>query len=294
MKKNQGFSLTEVVVSLCLMMSMSYALLKQQWQIRQLFTQTSGHAAVLQVLENTSERMRQHGFGLTEVLIALLLASMTTTALMHQYLATKQQYLAIQKALDQQVELQLVSELIRDSVRRAGFTPCSSVAYLKSDASNPLHDVVISNDLTFYRMNEQFETVLEILNSTSLLTTTLYNMREVKTVLIADCKHAEVQRVVGIQKGWTTQTILLEKPLIFSYEAPIYIGEWIKERFYIHPNEQDKPSLFYDASHAEELTPYVNSLKANVVEYKDRLLLDVVLGFEEGKPLLLQTMLRMR
>jgi len=294
MKKNQGFSLTEVVVSLFLMMSMSYALLKQQWQIRQLFTQSSGQAAVLQVLENASERIRQRGFGLTEVLMALLLASMTTTALMRQYLATKQQYLVIQKALDQQVELQLVSQLIRDSVRRAGFTPCSSVAYLKSDASHPLHDVEISNDLIFYRMNEQFETVLEILNSTSLLTTTFYDMRAVKTVLIADCNHAEVHRVVGIQNGWTTQTILLEKPLIFSYEAPIYIGEWIRERFYIHANDQGKPSLFYDASHAEELSPYVTSLKANFVESKSQILLEVRLGFEEGKSLLLQTMLRMR
>lgn len=53
----QGFSLTEVLVSLVLMTSVSLLLLKQQWHISQLFNQTQVHMALHIQAENLHERI---------------------------------------------------------------------------------------------------------------------------------------------------------------------------------------------------------------------------------------------
>ena len=52
---NQGFSLTDVLVSLLLITSTSLALLKQQWHVSQFFNQLEMRATVLLELENDIE-----------------------------------------------------------------------------------------------------------------------------------------------------------------------------------------------------------------------------------------------
>ena len=60
---DQGFSLTEVLVSLVLVTGTSLALLKQQWQVSQLFNQIHLRAQALYQLDNASERLYAgHGF----------------------------------------------------------------------------------------------------------------------------------------------------------------------------------------------------------------------------------------
>ena len=53
---NQGFSLTEVLVSLLLITSTSLALLKQQWHTHQLFNHVHTHVLAFTELDNVSER----------------------------------------------------------------------------------------------------------------------------------------------------------------------------------------------------------------------------------------------
>lgn len=62
MSTNQGFSLTEVLVSLVLITSTSLALLKQQWQVSQLFTQTDIRASTLSQSDNAVERSYNAGW----------------------------------------------------------------------------------------------------------------------------------------------------------------------------------------------------------------------------------------
>lgn len=54
---DQGFSLTEVLVSLVLMTTTSLALLKQQWQVSQLFNEIHLRANALSQLDNAVERL---------------------------------------------------------------------------------------------------------------------------------------------------------------------------------------------------------------------------------------------
>ncbi|RUQ96866.1 prepilin-type cleavage/methylation domain-containing protein [Legionella septentrionalis] len=52
-----GFSLTEVLISLFLLTTIALALLKQQWQIQQLFNQLHWRAQALIELDNLSEQL---------------------------------------------------------------------------------------------------------------------------------------------------------------------------------------------------------------------------------------------
>ena len=52
----EGFSLTEVLVSLLLMTTTSLALFKQQWQVSQLFNQISIKANAFSEFDNKTER----------------------------------------------------------------------------------------------------------------------------------------------------------------------------------------------------------------------------------------------
>lgn len=54
---NQGFSLTDVLVSLLLITSTSLALLKQQWQVSQFVNQLQTRAHLLLQLDNDTERL---------------------------------------------------------------------------------------------------------------------------------------------------------------------------------------------------------------------------------------------
>jgi prepilin-type N-terminal cleavage/methylation domain-containing protein len=53
---DQGFSLTEVLISLLLMTTASLTLLKHQWQTSQLFNDIHMHATALSVLDNATEQ----------------------------------------------------------------------------------------------------------------------------------------------------------------------------------------------------------------------------------------------
>ena len=65
---DQGFSLTEVLVSLLLMTSTSLALFKQQWQVSQLFNQIHTRASALSQLDNAAERLHA-GLGLATTVL---------------------------------------------------------------------------------------------------------------------------------------------------------------------------------------------------------------------------------
>lgn len=56
MDNTNGFSLTEVLVSLLLLTTILLGLLKQQWHISQLFNQTHTRISALSQQDNTSER----------------------------------------------------------------------------------------------------------------------------------------------------------------------------------------------------------------------------------------------
>jgi prepilin-type N-terminal cleavage/methylation domain-containing protein len=57
MANYQGFTLTEVLVSLLLVTSTSLAILRQQWQLSQVLNQTLSASRALVQLDNNSEKI---------------------------------------------------------------------------------------------------------------------------------------------------------------------------------------------------------------------------------------------
>jgi len=231
----------------------------------------------------------QKGIGLLDIVISLLLSSLIMIALMKHYLNTKQQYHFIQTVLEEATELQLVGDLIKDSTRKAGFTPCLSIDYLMTldqrNAHQHLSSIKITNgkesSLQINRMSEHFNVVTEFLSGTRLLATRFEAMTKEHPVLISDCYHAEVQNVVDVKHTSNGQIVMLAQPLAFEYEPPVYIGEWVDETFYMHSQAHLPTTLFYKANHAEELTSEVHGMDLTLQTHQGHMLLSVKLGLNK-------------
>jgi hypothetical protein len=229
---------------------------------------------------------KQGGISLIELVISLFAATLLMTLIMQHYLQAKRQYLRMQTLLEQTLELQLVSDLIRDSVRRGGFTPCRGISSLQSmDRRNGKTGLVAvesgsgkDKTLEINRMNEHFATVIKHLSSNQLLVKTDINYEKQQPILIADCYRAEVQEVLQAQKTPAGTILTLKNALRFSYIAPVYLGEWIEEQFFMHKNKQGLPSLFYKQNHVDELSSFVNSLTVDLRSSQGKTLVEVGLG----------------
>lgn len=242
----------------------------------------------------------EQGFGLIEIMITVLLASLIIIILMQHYLNSKQFYLNAQISLEREFELQLVSDLIRDSVRRAGFTPCVNINYLQSidRRSNRTQLRAIETDvgkrraLHFNRMSESFTSVLQIISPTRLLVSSGQSYAIKGSVLLADCYHAEVQQILSLQHTIKGIVMTFPHPLAFHYVEPIYVGEWVEEAFFIQKNRQKKLALFYRSNHAEELTAVINKLTAYVNFAQGKTLLAVSLDLNNAQSLTIETAVR--
>ncbi len=221
--------------------------------------------------------------------------------LIHQYLNMKRQYLYLQAALNDDIDLRLVTELIRDSVRKAGFTPCLGINHLttvdRRRISKPLVAIEVGLEknatLRINRMSETFDTVLKKTNDNHLVITRREPLRATESILIADCYHAEVQRIHQVKYSAEGQVIDLTKPLAFTYHEPIYVGKWLEETYSIQSFHQRQGSLFYRLQHNEELTSAVHNFAAFLKQYNGGRLLTLIFVLDKDQKLALDTMLRM-
>lgn len=218
---------------------------------------------------------QHHGFTLSEILISLLLASLIFVALIHQFLSVKAHYTHVHRLIEEDIELQLVIELISDSIRRAGFTPCSNLNHLKTanrcKNDEPLNAFEVidqsKNELHLKRMSENFMQIDSFMESNVLLVHGS-GFSKGERVLIADCFHAEVLEITDVKKSREQYLLTLNQPVRFAYENPVYIGQWLEESYYIRQNK-NRPSLFYKLNHSEELTQCVKSVSFQVNEVKN-------------------------
>ncbi|MDP3705801.1 MAG: prepilin-type N-terminal cleavage/methylation domain-containing protein [Legionellaceae bacterium] len=293
MTRNRGFSLTEVLVSLLLITSISLALLKQQWQVSQLMQHVLKRFEMLAQSDNEREssftlRKHQGGFGLMELCISLLLVSCIISGLMQHYLQVKRQYQFTQTSIEEAAELQWVSEWIRMSVRKAGFTPCLSIEYLDTvdqrHEKTPPISLMASNDLLrINRMSDDFVVLSSLPSQGEIHIPSGHLFQYEHPIVIADCYHAEVQQISAIYQTTDGQWLQLDKPLAFTYQSPIYIGPWIEESFFMSRNIQGIQSLAYRLHHTEELTPLVHSMAVTKEQHAGHTLVKISLGLTDGR-----------
>lgn len=234
-------------------------------------------------------RRWQSGISLSEILIGLFLSSLITAALINQFLGVKKHYKHINRLIEEDTEVQLVIDLMRGSIQRAGFAPCLGINQLTT--ADRLHNNHILKAIRLKgahqpvlqtsRMSETFGVVESFVSTSELLTPTSgFKLNQV--VVIADCFHAEVQQISAIRRLNGQLIVSFAHPFLFDYQMPVYIGEWITEQFYTS-NHKKNSSLFYKRHRAEALTPYVKSLSFEVSQHKRHESVTVVLGLDNEK-----------
>jgi hypothetical protein len=240
---------------------------------------------------------QQSGLGLAELLIGLFLSSFTMMLMMNQYLNTKKQHQEMQKILEREMDLLVITDLMRDSFRKAGFTPCSILDNLmtRGDEENKQRLTGVNirpTSIQLSRMSERFDTVTAVETNFTVYATRDEIFQINQRVLIADCYHAEVKEIAQVRLFDNVQKISFVSPLTYSYQKPVYMGEWINETYYTHVSLSHDSSLFYKFRHAEELMSGVHSLIGRLEEVKGQKLLRVTLGFNQNHQVDLNTMVR--
>lgn len=228
----------------------------------------------------------QSGISLSEVLVSLFLSSLIGSMLCHFYLLNKRQYTQMHATLARGFEVQMVSDLLADSIRRAGFTPCLCVDKTKIVDRRAEGAVVLGlriaspphSFIQVSRMSEHFSHVLAIKNQQQVLISKSSQVMEGHPVLIADCSHGEIHSPLHVAQRVDGTLVTLAKPLMFHYASLTYFGEWLEEQWFIKPNAEGDLTLHYKLVHTEELSPLIHSLDV----FKEGAMVDVHLGVDKS------------
>lgn len=240
MHKNTGFIFVEILLSLLLAASISLLLVKQQWQNNQFARQIQSRLVNLNQLVNQSE-IQSRGFSLSEILIGLLLAGILSAGLLQQYLQVYRQDRIIRSQIDASLDLELMSDLLRSRLRSAGFTPCGNISSLRRTDKNLQALRVIPGGIEISRMGENYLQVARVEDGGKLAFA-----NKGTELLIADCYNTEIYR-----RGYALQN---------NYVPPVYIGELIREQFFLNGND-----IFYKLKHAEKLINGVGKFSVTAV-----------------------------
>lgn len=229
---------------------------------------------------------KESGFSLTEILISLFLASVLISSLFRFYLSSKEQYRKIQKTVADQLELQWVSDLLADSVRRAGFTPCLGIDLIPNKEKR-IKSLIIEQapqeQLQINRMSEFFAEVLQFRGTKQVLIKPSVQINTKKPIMLADCLHAEITHAVHQRKLASGTLLTLAAPVHYTYNKPTYVGQWLEEKWFIHNNAQTPPSLYYHLGQTEELSPLIHSIKIDKKTNQNKTLLAIQLGLDDNK-----------
>lgn len=247
MIKSTGYFLAEILISLFLCASISLLLLKQQWQSAKYISDIKMRLHNINCVENKYER-NFPGFFLSEILVCILLSSLIITGLMQQYSQIHRQNKILNLQIQENLDLQLVNLLLKNSIHSAGFTPCGNLDFLKKDLNINLASVkFFENSIKISRMHEDYDEFSHTNDAIQFLDKFVKN----RQYLVADCYHivliANDNKDIGIHY------------ITNNFIPPIYIGEYINEEFWV----KNFKSLYYRFKHSERLTENIKSIQSS-------------------------------
>lgn len=243
---------------------------------------------------------RSMGFSLSELLISLFLSALISAAVFQCYLANKKNFDETHRILERALEVQWVSDLLADSLRRSGFTPCLSIDQLdtvdRRVHPHSIQGVLIDNSaapfIEVQRMSEYFAEQVRILDPLNLLLPATLKVHAQQNLILADCQHAEIHQIAAVTKLSQGIRVTLAESLWFDFSTQAYAGIWLEERWFIQQQHAKKPSLYYQQQHHEALSSYIHSL--HIMEHLEqhRQVIDVIFGLDEMRQQHLSVMVR--
>lgn len=207
--------------------------------------------------------MHNRGFSLIECIISILLSSwLCSLIIQHMHIAqysTHKNYQVISLGYDKA----MLSDLLRESIQQAGFTPCRTLTYLSH--TQRLQTIKLERTqqpkLHISRMEDNYASILEILSPTHLRITNSSSFLRQDHVLIADCAHAEKNQIIGMRHFSHYTDIHLQNPLQFDYLSPTFIGKWRTETFSLSDDQQGNQTFYYQVNdaHPEVLSKNISA-----------------------------------
>jgi hypothetical protein len=245
--------------------------------------------------EIMTRRFKQFGYSLPEILVALASSSLLITTLMSQYVGLKQHYKRSASLLEKALDAQLVVDLMRDSIRQAGFTPCLGVEHLSTiDMRSQKRGLTAidlhSGDAAGFQVNHmsnQYGLFIKQVSLTDLIVTKEAALSLQHPVIIADCYHAEVHSIEHLRSVSGNWEIGLNHAMFYSYQPPIYIGEWLEEGFFMKSD-----TLFYSLGHADALSSAIHDASVSLKTRHGKRLVHVALAMDKGRLIKVDTMVR--
>ncbi len=242
---------------------------------------------------------QQAAFSLIEILFSLLLGSLLLVLVSRHYLLIEQHTQETSRSLTTLSDLTLISDLIRTSVQQAGFTPCLATHALiaKDEHHQPLApaiaiDIGEHQALQVTRMNEPISVIRDVSNNQSITLEANRDFKPDDKILVADCQHAEVNIIEHASRHGALWSIHLKAPLHLTYQAPIYVGEWLTERFFVAANRHGEPTFYYQTNRAEALSQSIQAMSVHFIPGRMHALVNVDFELADNQHWLLEAAIR--
>lgn len=220
------------------------------------------------------------GASLAELMVGLLLSSFLIITLMQLHLYTKSQFFKTKAALNEAFDLSWVSLLLRDHIARAGFTPCGRVEHLQTTGPTLRGLLIKREGLFIARMEDDFKEIKKVVDPYHLSLFPLGKVHARFPVLITDCQKAELRHI-----HYEGAYAVLDKPLAFQYQKPLYMGNWMEALWFIKKNKTGTPALFLAINGVTQLSNKIHTLVAQVHNQGLYQKVEVHLGLEGTRSL---------
>jgi len=241
---------------------------------------------------------RIRGWGLLELMLGMALSLLLLLLMVEQLVQVNRQILQISKVINNTLELQWLTDLLRSRIRIAGFTPCLRSDHLTVvDARDSPESVTWIEwqkeglpRFVLRHMADHVSLVTRIINSQELIIVN-HAVALKYPILIADCVHAEVHSQAKVISAPDGLHVILQEPLQFKYLPPVYYAEWLSESFFIRVAGNGKQALYYKHHRVDLLSTQVTHFNIKLTELAHTWV-TWILQFESGDEYTLVTRVR--
>lgn len=291
MERSRGVSLIEILIALFISTTVLVFLCQEGLHRAHWFGRVfSAHLTYEEQGNRREVRWikRIQGFYTLELMIALLLSFVILAGLNQYYGIGRYQHQELYKQIDISFDLVMVEQLLRQSIRRAGFTPCLPLDSLVTDdgQGRTLRTYQIDPSGTSLTLSGMDNTIFAVQSTHKAQIQVNERFKAGHTYLIADCYRAELIHPIQFESSFW----ILKAPLKFKYVPPVYVGLWLKEQFAM--TKRPRARLMYVHDHPEELTLYVRELAVKAQAFTGGTALLVNLILQSGKRIPIHTAIR--